>query len=246
MTAIAPITFLQLVNKLALESMISTSAATVTDTANQTGMAARFVEWVAAAHRDVQDRHDNWRWLRSTWSVNTVAATDTYAYGACTDTRLTGAIDRFSHWIYLDDDGSHNTKKYLTSGGVAGESWLIYLPWSAFRLIYKRGPQQLNQGPPIHFTVDPQNKVVIGPIPDGIYTISGEYQMGAKDFASKNDTPEWPARFHDLVVWFALEKYGRSSAAGEAIAKAEIMSSRLMRRLERDQLPDITLGGPLC
>lgn len=237
-------TYLELTNDLARESGVSGSAAAVSAVTGQSGQALRFVEWIARAWKDIQNRHPNWRWMRSTFTVDTTSGDDTYAGTDCTDSRLSAVISRFKGWWLFDNEGCPNVKIYLTSAGVSGERWLIPLPWSHFRAIYKIGTQ--NNGSPVHVTIDPQNNLVLGPKPDAIYTVSGEYQMSAQSLAANSDTPEMPADFHDLIYWFALEKYGKFSASPEAIAQAQRESSRLMRQLEQNQLPRIVLGAPLA
>ncbi len=237
-------TYLQLANKLASETGVTGAASSISAVANQSGQALRLVNWISLAYTEIQRRHDHWRWLRSTFTVNTVASDDTYAFGDCTDSRLSAVISRFARWWPYDEQGCANVKRYLTSGGVSGENWMIYLPWSYFRSIYKIGTQ--NDGPIIHFTIDPQNQLIIGPKPDAIYTVTGEYQMAAQVLAADADTPEMPANFHDLIVYRAMEKYGRFYAAGEVLERGEVEGGRLMRQLERDQLPPIALGEPLA
>lgn len=236
-------TFLQLTQDLARESGASGNAASISDTANQTGVAGRLVEWIKQSHREIQNHHNNWRWLRSTFSFDTVAGTDTYAYTDATDTIASATITRFARWLPFDDGGAVNVKRYLTSGGVGGELWMTFLPWSYFRAIYRRGTQ--NNGPSIHFTVDPLNRIVLGPKPDDVYTVSGEYMKCSFDFSANGDVPEWPERFHDLVWHRAMEKYGRFYAAGEVFGRSQAEGYRLMRELELDQLPAIVLGAPL-
>lgn len=237
-------TYLQLCNDLAREGGVSGSASSISATANQTGEAGRIVNWVKQAHNEIQNRHDVWRWMRSKWTVDTVASDDTYAATDCTDSRLSAAITRFARWIPFDDNGASNVKTYLTSGGVSGERWMVPLPWNYFTALYKRGPQ--NSGPIVHFTIDPQNNILIGPVPDDIYTTSGEYQMSALEFSADGDTPEFPSRFHDLVWLVALGKYGRYHAAPECVLRSDVEGGRLMRQLEADQLPMISLAEPLA
>lgn len=237
-------TFLQLVNDLAREAGVSGNASSVSAVANQTGEAARLVNWIKQSHTEIQDRHTHWRWMRSAFTVATSTSDDQYAGTDCTDSRLSATITRFARWIPFDDQGGSNVKQYLTSSGVGGEIWMVNQPWSYFMSIYKRGTQ--NNGIPIHVAIDPQNNLRVGPKPDGSYTISGEYQMSALEFSADADTPEFPARFHDLVWLRALEKYGRYHAAPEVLARGQIEGGRLMRQLESDQLPEINLGAPLA
>lgn len=237
-------TYLQLCNSLARESGLSGAAASISAVTGQSGQANRVVNWISRSYKDIQNRSRNWRWLRSTFTVNATAADGSYAATDCTDSRLSATISRFRCWWPFDENGGPNFKCYLASGGVGGEGWMIYLPWSNFRAIYRIGTQ--NQGQPINFTISPQNNIELGPVPDATYTITGEYQMSAQVLAASSDTPEMPTDFHDLIYWYGLEKYGRFSAAPEALAQAARESSRLMRQLEADQLPGVGLAGPLA
>jgi len=238
-------TYLALINKLALESKVTSSASAVAAVTSQVGMAARFVKWIADAHRDIQGSHDNWRWMRSGFTVQTVAGDGIYAGTDCTDTLASAAVTRFGRWITHDNEGRSNVTCYLTSAGVPGERTLIWLPWSRFRFLYRRATQ--NNNPPIHFSVDPQDNLVIGPKPEAVYTVNGEYQRSALVLANAGDTPEFHSDFHDLVVWYALDKYGRTAIAPEIVGRAQMESSRLMRQLESSQLPtDFDLGPPLA
>lgn len=237
-------TFLQLVNDLAREAGVSGNASAVTAVTGQSGEANRLVNWIRDTHNDIQDKSPYWRWLRSKWTVNTVANDDTYAPTDCTDSRLSATISRFGSWIEFDDTGASNIKRYLTSGGVGGEIWMVVIPWSYFMSIYRRGTQ--NAGPPIHISIDPQNNLVLGPKPDAIYTISGEYQMTRLNWTADGDTPEMPEQFQDVIWKKALEKYGRYHAAGEVLSRGQVEGGYAMRLLENNQLPGINYGAPLA
>lgn len=209
----------------------------------QTGDLERIVAWYAQAYTEIQNRHPDWLWLRSTWTVNTVAADDTYAYGDVTDSRLSATITRFRRWWLYDLDGFPNVKCYLTSAGVSGEKYLLPLPWAAFRDLYKKGTQTNNA--PVHVAADPQRNLVFGPKPDAVYTITGEYQMSAQVLAANGDTPEMPSDYHQLIVYRAMEKYGGFRAAPEVLTRGIMEGNRLMRQLENNQRPECSLAGPL-
>lgn len=239
-------TFLQLANALAQECRISGNAATISTVVGQTGTALRLVNWLIESYNEIQQRSPAWLWLRSTFSFPTVAHTDTYAFGACTDTLVGGAITRFRSWIPFGVQGESNVSRYLTSGGVSGQMWMVYLPWHVFRAMYKFGPQQSNYGPIVHITVTPQNKWMLGPNPDAVYTIGGEYQMSSQVLAVDADVPEMPGDYHDLIVYRAMEKYGRAQAAIEVLARGQAEGHKLMTALEQNQLPMMSLGEPLA
>jgi len=217
-----------------------TGPAAVTE---QTGELERIVAWVKNGYIEVQNRHKDWLWLRSTFTVNTVASDDTYAYGDVTDSRLAGVITRFSRWWLLDNEGFPNVKIYLTSDGVAGERYLTPLPWAQFRDLYKRGTQTDNF--PVHVTVDPQRNLVLGPKPDAVYTVTGEYQMSAQVLAANGDTPELPSDFHQLLVYEAMKKYGTFRSAPDVLSRGTTEGNKLMRQLEGNQRPECRIGEPL-
>lgn len=236
--------YLQLCQDLRREASISGTGPSAT--ASQTGEYLRVTNWIKQAWIDIQNRHQapGWRWLRSPFTVNTVAEDDTYAATDCTDSRLSAAITRFRRWWLLDDEGCPAIKCYLSSAGVAGENYLTPLTWNQFRDIYKRGTQTSSQ--PQHVAVDPQNNLVLGPKPSAVYVVSGEYQMSAQILAANDDTPEMPSDFHSLIWRYAMQMYAGHQAAPEAMARAISEGNRQMRQLERDQLPEMRMGGPLA
>ena len=235
-------TYLQICADLRREASISgTGPAAVT---NQTGQYLDVINWVKQAWMDIQGRHTNWRWLRSTFSINTVADDDTYAGTDCTDTIAAAVITRFSHWWPRDEDGGPNVKAYLSASGVAVEGWLTFLPWSTFRGVYRIGTQ--TSGPPVHYTIDPQNNLVLGPKPNAVYVVSGEYQKSGQVLAANADLPEMPAQFHDLIWCEALRSYAYKQAAPESLTRAIARGNKLMRQLETNQLPEWGTGGPLA
>lgn len=233
--------FLQIVQRLGRECGM---AAAASSTVSQAGELRRLVDWVAASWEEIQNRHHNWRWMRSRFSVSATVGDDSYAYTDCTDSLTAAAISRFARWWVLDEEGYNNVKIYLTSAGVGTENLLRFIPYASFRTIYKIGTQ--NNGYPAHVTIDPQNNLLLGPAPDGTYTVSGEYQRGSQSFTADADEPDLPSRFHLLIVYRAMMKYGRFKSAAEVLNGGKFEGDRLMRQLEADQLPAMALAGPMA
>lgn len=206
--------------------------------AGQTGDLGRYVKWVKDGWTELQQEREDWLWMRKSFTVNTVASDGAYVYGDCTDTVSAVAIARFSRW-YRD-----SFKAYLQSDGVGSEYPLRWLEWERFRRIYRYGTQTNQQ--PIHVSVDPTQAFVLGPIPNAVYVVSGDYQLGPQTLSADADTPEMPARFHNLIVFEAMQKYGANKVAHEILLRAAAESSRLHFALEMDQLPKLTFGGPLA
>ena len=198
-----------------------------------TGEEADVVRWVRDSYIDIQNRNGaHWRWLRHGFTVNTVASQDVYAFGACTDDETSALITRFSSWRFQDRQDP--PKIFLTSTGLGGERWLIWSKWEWFKQIYKINLQ--TDGQPAHITIDPLDRIVIGPAPNDIYTVSGEYWLSGQVLALDADVPEMPIQFHNLVKYYAIEHYGYFESAPEVLARAEKFSKKYMRQLEANQL----------
>ena len=228
-------TYLQLavlLRQKALDSGTGPSGVT-----GQTGQLARLVQWIPDAWEEMQKEHDDWLWMRRSFTVQTVASDGEYAYTDCTDATTSAVIARFSHW-YKDW-----FQCYLTSSGVGAEYRLKWVEWDAFKSRYHFGAQ--NDGPPEHVSVNPARSFVLGPEPDAIYTVTGDFQLAPQVLAANGDTPEFPSEFHRLIVYEALMKYGLNSVAPEKISSAQIESRSLRSALTRQQRPKIRLGCSL-
>lgn len=232
--------FLQICVDTARECRIASAPGGVT---GNTGVLDDVVNWVKNSWKEIQMRHSDWRWMRRRFTFNTVAGTDSYAYGSVTDAISSAAITRFGGW-WLQKNGFSNCTIYLTSAGVGGEGYLIFLEWDDFRRIYRKGTQ--NNSQPFHISIDPQNNLVLGPKPDGIYTIQGEYQHSPQVLAADADIPEMPTQFHDLIMYRAMEKYGISNGATEVFNRGQLEGNRIMHALELNQLEPTGWGPPLA
>lgn len=233
-------TFLALAQKLRQETTDSgTGPSTVV---GQTGELRRFVDWTADAWTELQQESEWWKWMRKSFTCPTVVGTGEYGYSAAgfVDTVSTPPVTRFSRWYC----GRYDWKIYLTSAGVAGERFLIPLEWERFKFLYRKGAQTNN--PPVYVSIDPAMNFCLGPKPDAIYTVSGDYQIGPQTLAIDVDIPEMPTRFHNLIVYDAMLKYGGNRVAVEAMVRANTESKALRAALECNQLPMMTRGQPLA
>jgi hypothetical protein len=86
---------------------------------------------------------------------------------------------------------------------------------------------------------------LLGPKPDGVFTVSGQYWKKPQALAADADEPEMPDEFHMLIVWKALEHYALYESAAESLVRAQKEQKWYMNRLEIDQLPDVQMPGPL-
>lgn len=216
-----------------------------TTVVGQTGQLGDLVAWLQDTWRDIQTDHSgHWRWLRRSFTLDTVASDRTYAYGDCTDVLSTTLIDRFNAWRVNDKEDP--PRIYRVSSGVGNEGWMTYVPWEDYGISFRTGTQ--NEGPPQFITIDPQDNLVVGPTPDGIYRITGDYWRGPQELALDADEPECPSQFHMVIVWLAMERYGLHEVSEEALAKASRFGTNLMGRLERNQgaWMRFRMAGPLA
>ena len=131
---------------------------------------------------------------------------------------------------------------YLKATGVSDEGALREISWQRWRTSYGRGSQTNNY--PAEYAISPAGEFSLGPIPDDIYTVQGEYRQSAVVLAADGDIPGAPAAFHGIIVWRALMMLAEFDEAVEQRAAAVIKYAALLEDLQRDQLPVISLGGP--
>lgn len=232
-------TFLEICQRLRLECEIPGSGPTAVT--GQSRELTRVISWAASAWEDIQNDRQTWRWMRRPFSLNTVVDTDSYAPTAATDVDAGAAISRFARWLV--DDPEDPPLAYLQSAGVAQQFRLNWLPWEHWKWLYRFGTQNATQ--PIHVAVDPQNKLCLGPKPNGIYVVTGDFQRSIQVLSANGHIPEMPTQFHMLVVYHAMTKYGANSVAPEILARGQLEATRLLGALEMDQLPMLSTGGPL-
>lgn len=228
--------FLQGVQALAIETTdTGTGPSTVIA---QSGEAARQVKWYRDSWSHLQMARPDWKWMRHPATLNTTANVGSYSSGSWTDSITGNPITRFASWY------QPCFKAYLQSAGVGTEYPLGWMEWDYFRRRYLYGAQ--TPGQPIFVSVDPQLNVRFGPVPNDIYVVSGDYQMGPQILAADTDVPEMPARFHDLIAYEAMSRYGAAKVSPEVLTRAISEGGALRAALELDQLPAMEYGAALA
>jgi hypothetical protein len=220
-------TFLQICQRLRSEAGIAGTGPT--STANQLGELGRIVDWVQDAYVDIQEKHDQWGFMRAGFTLPIVIGTALYP---------ATSIPGLMAWLKPKDcDG---LRCYL--GSTADEQWLRYRPYDEFRGLRLMAAMRDATGRPTEYTVTPNNGLLLWPIPDNTYTIDGEYVQAAVKFVNDADIPVF-ADFHMVILWCALMKYAAYSAEPSLYAHAQKEYGRLVNKLELKYLPSITLGG---
>lgn len=211
---------------------------------NQTGELRRIVDWVREAYDEIQMAHNDWLWLRGQFTLLTEDGKRSYAHGDAIDVQTAQPIARFSRWLV--DDAEDPSKIYLQAAGVGGQFWLTYFPWEHFNTIYSIGVQQTTTSMPAHIAVSPDRKLHLGPTPNDVYVVTGDYQRSPQYLSADGDIPEMPSEFHRLIVYGALERYGLFESAPEVLARVDRHRPRLMAQLQAQQRPAHRMAGPLA
>lgn len=225
-------TFLQLCQAVARESGTVSDLSSPGTVGGQTGRLLRIVNWTRDAYLRIQTRRTDWRWLRADFAGETLAGVRYYA----------SADQRFSHWTVNDPHRAFSI--YRTADGPAGEGWLHVLAWDEFRRRCLIGEQQTGQ--PVLAAIDPQDRLALHPVPDGVFTLRGEFHRGPQTLAADADVPEMPEGHHQAIVWQALVLLGTFDEAFDQIPVWQQFFMDHMNELARTQLPRVTWGDPLA
>ncbi len=226
--------FLQLCQRLRQEAGLTGSGPLTT--LDQTGIQKQVVDWINTAYIDVLSQHTNWLFMQEDFSFQTIASQREYSISE------TGVTD-LEKWK-VDNYGSFRV--YLTSSGVANEQYMYPLLWEDYRQMYLYGATRTSKGLPSYFAVMPDKSLNFYQVPDNIYTITGEYFKVPAELDGDADIPIIPTQFHMIIVWRALMFYGGFDAANEKYAIGKNEYTKLLMRLEMDQLPQMTFGAPLA
>ncbi len=239
--------FLQLCDKTRRQCGIAGSnvAGTTTPatTQNQTAEMLRIVEWVRDAYREICASRNNWKFLSSDFSVNTVANQESYLPTACTDENLAALIGsttvgNFARWDL------ETFRIYLQSDGVATRQFLWWIGYDWFRNLYDLRPMSPMR--PVRFTIRPNDLAIkLGPTPDTIYIVEGKYWRQAPDLELDTDVPLFPPRFHDAIVYLACRYYAGYQEDGGAYSDFNTKYEQFYGGLLADQLPMLESPQPL-
>lgn len=217
---------LQLTQQLRLEVGASGTDSTVV---GATGEWGRLVNWCNSAWAEIQREHENWNWMRRTISFSTVASQGEYAYASAPL-----SITSFASWDI--------TRFRVYQGSIDNENFMQFMPYDSFIDSYRIGTNRTTEGYPNIITVTPSNSLMISLIPpDTTYTIVGMYYKDHTTLSLDADTPDMPSRFHMAIVYLAMQYYGMWESAPEVLARGKSQYSKMLVRLENDQLQPITV-----
>lgn len=223
-------TYLQLVARLRSKAGITGSGPLTV--LNQSEEMARLVDWIAEAYEDIQNKHEDWYFMRYDFTFNTSIAQSTYARSIITAPAL-------ENWKV------DSLRIYTTATGVDDQQWLLYRDWDYFRDTRLFSSVAAQTGRPIDFTVKPDKTLQLWPIPNNVYTVTGEYYRTAHVMTLDADTPLF-TQYQSAIMYNALMAYAAYVENPSLYAYAQKEYGRLIMKMELDRGPNIVLGGALA
>jgi hypothetical protein len=226
-----PRTFLQLVQALRRE--VGAAGSGPTTVVGQTGEYDRLVHYIADADEEIQQELGTWLFMVKSFSLNTVPSQSAYS-GA---DFLTPATD-VREWRL------RSIKSYLLSGGVGGQWYLDRVDYEVWDAAFNTGTP--SPSAPSYWTTSATGQLLLGPAPNAVYRITGEYYRTPTTLTADADVPSYPAEFHMLPVYLAMMKYGRYTGAVEVFQDGQRLYNKLKNRMERTQKPQFNEFIPLA
>lgn len=229
-------TFLHLCQKLRLMAGISgTGPSSVSMNANNEY--ARVVEWIRAADLEIQEAYDDWRFMWVNFDFQTVPGQGTY-----TPAEVCAGLPANTRPQRYDEE---SFRYWLTSQGSAGEQFMTWCPYTLFRDVWLLGTNRTQQGVPQYVTQAPDENLLLAPIPNAIYTITGQFYRKAVTLNDDGDVPVYPAQYHELPIWWALVKYAGFEEASAVYMHAQNMLNITLSTMERRERPHVEFSCTL-
>lgn len=222
------------------------ASGTISTVVGQTGSLGRIVNWVGDAWNDIQTKYDDWTWMRSTnifgqgVAFATVSGQASYPLGTTAGT-VGVASTSFGKW---DRESFRN---YTTTVGVSNEMFMDWVPFDTWRNSYMLGAMRSVTTRPVVIAIGPDQSLNLGPPPNALYTVTGDYFVAPSVMAADTDTPTGlPVNFHMLIVYRAMKKYAWYESAPEVDAAADLGFKPMMGQLEAVRAQEVSFGGALA
>ncbi|MCP5246157.1 MAG: hypothetical protein H6937_09490 [Burkholderiales bacterium] len=197
-------------------------------TADATGMWKRGIGYIEQAYQDIQLEREDWNFMRGEKSFNTIQDQNEYPYASAPI-----SLTDLARWK------EDSFRIYYQS--VGDEHPLQYMNYDEFRHEYLYGTFPTTPSYPTVITVSPSDSLILALPPDGVYTVTGEYFKTVSKLDDDTDIPVFPERFHMLIVYRAMIKYGLWVPAPEIVSYAKAEYDAMFEKMESDETPDITV-----
>jgi len=227
--------FLQICQRLTIEAGIGLSGPASVSGNDGTEL-QRVVNWANDAYSDIQLMRDDWAFMRVDFSLSTVASTGDYTSSqvAAAGTPSTASVSHYS----LEE-----MRCYLQSSGVSDEQRIWWIPYTHFKNVYRFSTSRTTEGRPQFFTLAPNKSIMLSPIPDAAYSVTGTFFRGPDSLSSNADEPIFDSSYHMAIVWHAVMKYAGFEETASAYVNAQNQLAPIMSRMHRIETPEVLVGG---
>ena len=237
-------TFLQLVQRMVTEcgaSGAGSNPANPASTVGLTGEYARISNWINSAWLDIQRLHQDWDWMRSSATCNTVTSQANYPLSSFFDINGNSGLTNFGQWIRITG------RNYVTAEGLLSEVFMDYMNYDEWRDNYYYGALRLTQSRPIVWSILPSDhSIMLGPVPLVGYTFEVDYFTTPTVMVNDSDFPAMPSQYQMAIIYGAMRMYGRYEQDDQLVADNTMEYNRIMRQMAADRLPPMGMGGPLA
>lgn len=205
-------TFLDIVNKM---NILSGIQSTISDTAATVGIQSVIVQCAQDAWIQIQNYRKDWTFMVGTTSFLTVQGQEVYTPAEVFVSSNPDLLGIYIEKMIIYD---YRALRYVTP--------------AEYPFI-----ENLTEGKPSYFTIEPSNNYIYMNLPDGEYTIEPYYIKTPQILVSSTDTPNVSVRYHDLVVYKGLELLATYIGNPELFQKYSSETSVLMGAMMREYIP---------
>lgn len=137
-------------------------------------------------------------------------------------------------------------RNYTTAAGFTNEMFLDYVPYDTWRDAYQLGAMRAVQTRPVAFAIGPDKSICLGPPPNDLYTITGDFFVAPTQMALDTDVPTGlPAQWHMDIVYRMMMMYAGYEAAPEVFQRGAQAHAMLFAQMEAGYAPEMSFAGSL-
>lgn len=185
-------------------------------TVGQVGELARVITDIRNADLDIQNKWQDWRFLWTSFSANTIAG------------------NRWLTTTKPSDLGTWNTNSFYLDKSSTESIHLTYIDYDEWRDTRVVG--ESTTGDPDAFTVLPDGSIYLDPVPDTVMALTAEYWKKPAPLTSNAQVSIIPEEWHRLIVVRAKIYYAEREDAPEIMVGAVAEYDDLMTGLEAGYL----------
>lgn len=223
--------FLTLCKAVASDAGIVSGFSSMATVVGVTGRPAQLVGWVRDAWIDIQNERNDWLWMRRRFGPFPL----TPHKNIYTPAEL--GITRLGEW--LGDRRAFRTFSiYDPEQGPGQEGAMEQISYDSWIERWDRGAP--DEQKPREWAISPTRELLLGPAPDKVYLIRGEYRASPQILLEDGDVPEMPEQYHRVIIPRAIKLAASSDEAWQALQDKTSQYSELRNALVREQTPNMT------